>query len=72
MDTDKVRKVFDLLEGKYHALYLMYNHMYLLYAELHSLISSGKIKLCFNGYNKMQPSMATLKKVLFTCKATEL
>lgn len=68
MDTDKVKKVFDLLEGKYHTLYLMYNHMYLLYGDLHSLIFSRKIKLCFNGHNKMQPSMATLKKFYLLAK----
>lgn len=42
--------------------------MYLLYAELHSLISSGKIKLCCNGANKMQPSAAPLRKFYWLAK----
>lgn len=44
MDADKVRKVFDFLEGKYQTLYLMYNHVYLLYTEFFNIVwySLGK------------------------------
>lgn len=64
-----MRKVFDLLEGKYHTLHLKYNHLFTLCGIFqHNLIFSGQIKLWFNGHNKMQPSVATLRKFYLLAK----
>lgn len=58
----------DFLEGRYHMLCLRYNQRYSLYADLHSLMFSGKIQLCFNGHNETQPSTTPLRKFYLLAK----